>query len=106
MTSAKARFNNSLRPRKPEGSLGRTAQDVHLDSHTPELCDCAARSARPGFVMSTSVPTAMRTVAVPRTKVKTDKTVQAPVYTLRHPFLQRRKGGVTGKAASRLGLSV
>ena len=34
-----ARFNKSLRPRKPEGSLGRTAQDVHLDSHTaPELC--------------------------------------------------------------------
>ena len=32
-------FNNSLRPRKPEGSLGRTAQDGHLDSHTaPELC--------------------------------------------------------------------
>ena len=31
-------FNNSLRPRKPEGSLGRTAQDGHLDSHTaPEL---------------------------------------------------------------------
>ena len=40
MTNAEARFNNSLRPRKPEGSLGRTAQDVHLDSHTaPELCD-------------------------------------------------------------------
>ena len=39
MTSAEARFNKSLRPRKPEGSLGRTAQDVHLDSHTaPELC--------------------------------------------------------------------
>ena len=37
--NAEARFNNSLRPRKPEGSLGRTAQDVHLDSHTaPELC--------------------------------------------------------------------
>ena len=35
MTNAEARFNNSLRPRKPEGSLGRTAQDVHLDSHTP-----------------------------------------------------------------------
>ena len=31
-------FNHSLRPRKPEGSLGRTAQDGHLDSHTaPEL---------------------------------------------------------------------
>ena len=34
MTNAEAWFNNSLRPRKPEGSLGRTAQDVHLDSHT------------------------------------------------------------------------
>ena len=39
MTNADAQFNNSLRPRKPEGSLGRTAQDVHLDSHrAPELC--------------------------------------------------------------------
>ena len=38
MTNAEARFNKFLRPRKPEGSLGRTAQDVHLDSHTaPEL---------------------------------------------------------------------
>ena len=37
MTTAEARFNNFLRPRKPEGSLGR-AQDVHLDSNTaPEL---------------------------------------------------------------------
>ena len=41
VTNAEARFNNSLRPRKPEGSLGRTAQDVHLDSHTaPELWRC------------------------------------------------------------------
>ena len=32
-------FNISLRPRKPEGSLGRPTQDGHLDSHTaPELC--------------------------------------------------------------------
>ena len=38
VTNAEARFNNSLRPRKPEGSLGRTDKDVHLDSHTaPEL---------------------------------------------------------------------
>ena len=37
MTNAEARFNKSLRPRKPEGSLGRTAQDVHLDSHTQLL---------------------------------------------------------------------
>ena len=27
MTNAEARFSNSLRARKPEGSLGRTAQD-------------------------------------------------------------------------------
>ena len=39
MTNAEAWFSNSLHPRKPEGSLGRTAQDGHLDSHTaPELC--------------------------------------------------------------------
>ena len=38
MTNAEARFSIALRPRKPEGSLGRTDQDVHLDSHTaPEL---------------------------------------------------------------------
>ena len=36
--NAEAWFIKSLRPRKPEGSLGRTAQDGHLDSHTaPEL---------------------------------------------------------------------
>ena len=41
MTNAEVWFSNSLRPRKPEGSLGRTAQDVHLDSHTaPELWVC------------------------------------------------------------------
>ena len=39
VTNAGARLSKSLRPRKPEGSLGRTAQVVHLDSHTaPELC--------------------------------------------------------------------
>ena len=38
VTSAEAWFNIALRPRKPEGSFGRTAQDGHLDSHTaPEL---------------------------------------------------------------------
>ena len=40
MTNAEAWFNIALRPWKPEGSLGRTAQDDHLDSHTtPELYD-------------------------------------------------------------------
>ena len=39
VTNAEAQCNKSLCPWKPEGSLGRTAQDVHLDSHTaPELC--------------------------------------------------------------------
>ena len=39
ITNAEAWFNIALRPRKPEGSLGRTAQDGHHDSHTaPELC--------------------------------------------------------------------
>ena len=33
-TDAEAWFNIALRPRKQEGSLGRTAQDGHLDSHT------------------------------------------------------------------------
>ena len=38
VTSAEARFSVALRPRKPEGSLGRTAQDGRLDSRTaPEL---------------------------------------------------------------------
>ena len=42
MTNAEARFNNPLHPRKPKGSLGQTAQDGHLDSHTaPELYDHA-----------------------------------------------------------------
>ena len=36
--SAEAWSNIALRPQKPEGSLGRKAQDGHLDSHTaPEL---------------------------------------------------------------------
>ena len=38
MTNAEAWCTNSLHPRKPEGSLGRTAQEGHLNSHTaPEL---------------------------------------------------------------------
>ena len=42
MTNAEAWFNIALRPQKPEGSLGRTAQYGHLDSHTaPELCTAA-----------------------------------------------------------------
>ena len=38
-TNAEAWFNIALCPRKPDGSLGRKAQDGHPDSHTaPELC--------------------------------------------------------------------
>ena len=40
VTNAEARDNKSLRPRKPAGSLGRTAQDVHLDSHTAPETVC------------------------------------------------------------------
>ena len=46
-TNAEAWFNIALCPRKPEGSLGRTAQEGHLDSHTaPELwlASCDLRS--------------------------------------------------------------
>ena len=40
MTNAEAWFNIALRPPTSEGSLGRTAQDGHLDSHSaPELCE-------------------------------------------------------------------
>ena len=45
-TNAEARFNIALRPRKPEGSLGRGAQDGHLDFHTaPELCEETGQTA-------------------------------------------------------------
>ena len=37
MTNAEAWFNTASRPRKPESSLGRTAQDGHLDSQTAGL---------------------------------------------------------------------
>ena len=47
MTNAKVWFNIALRPRKPEDSLGRTAQDGHLDSHTaPELCFTPSQPVR------------------------------------------------------------
>ena len=34
ITNAEARFSIALRPQKPQCSLGRTAQDGHLDFHT------------------------------------------------------------------------
>ena len=44
VTNAEAWFNKSLRPRKPEGPLGRTAQDGHLDSHTaPKLSELVSK---------------------------------------------------------------
>ena len=51
MTNAEARFNKSLRPRKPVGLLERTAQDVHLDSHTaPELWGEATHCVKYEFI--------------------------------------------------------
>ena len=56
MTNAEARCNKSLRPRKPEGSLGRTAQDVHLDSHTAsELCSAVLLLLLSWCLMSSDV---------------------------------------------------
>ena len=47
-TNAEAWFNTALHPWKPEGSLGRRAQDGHLDSHTaPELWG-KRKEKRPG----------------------------------------------------------
>ena len=57
MTNAEARFNKSLRPRKPEGSLGRTAQDVHLDSHT------APEQSGPGYTQECLSTPAIGTTA-------------------------------------------
>ena len=37
MTNAETWFNIALRPRKPESSLGRTAQDGHRSYTAPEL---------------------------------------------------------------------
>ena len=72
MTNAEAWFNNSLRPRKPEGSLGRTAQDGHLDSHTaPELWAAQwliqrdLRAARGGELNSLFTSSAYQPVALP-----------------------------------------
>ena len=45
----RTQFNNSLRPRKPEGSLGRIAQDVHLDSHTAPELEKRKESRNTGF---------------------------------------------------------
>ena len=72
MTNAEARFNNSLRPRKPEGSLGRTAQDGHLDSHTaPELWGRQSHTNRistPTCVASTQVCTELTRAKLDRTR--------------------------------------
>ena len=56
MTNAEARCNKSLRPRKPEGSLGRTAQDVHLDSHTAPETMPAKLAAHVPFMCPPSLP--------------------------------------------------
>ena len=42
-TNAEAWFSIALHQRKPEGSLGRTAQDGHLDSHTAPDYDPPAK---------------------------------------------------------------
>ena len=71
-TNAWAWFSKSLRPRKPEGSLGRTAQDVHLDSHTvPELCRTknSAREIYISLLLPAKLPTACYKTFYPRSQL-------------------------------------
>ena len=58
MTNSEARFNKSLRPRKPEGSLGRTAQDVHLDYEIESVMACHFKTHkhRQALVYDTILP--------------------------------------------------
>ena len=54
-TNAEAWFSIALHPRKPYGSLGQTAQDGHLDSHTaPELCTII-KNPQPYFWMEATL---------------------------------------------------
>ena len=71
-TNAWEWFNKSLRPRKPEGSLGRTAQDVHLDSHTaPELCQTknSAREIYVSLLLPAKLPAAFYKTFYPRSQL-------------------------------------
>ena len=80
MTIAEAWFNIALRPRKPEGSLGRTAQDVHLDSHTALV-----------FVLRTEVGLGQVGEAILRTPVRHMRT--DPSAPLRDSSLGGGGGG-------------
>ena len=86
MTNAEAWFNNSLCPRKPEGSLGRTAQDGHLDSHTaPELWSFSFRHL--SYIASEKRPTV--------TTSSTIMIIIMRIVTLLFPYKQdiSRRGG-------------
>ena len=86
MTNAEAWFSIALRPRKPEGSLGRTAQDCHLDSHTaPELC-ALSNDSTPGFTVAREGEEATITTArCLRVAVPTDRVHSTlPIETARY----------------------
>ena len=55
MTNAEAWFNIALRPRKPEGSLGRTAQDGHLNSHTQLLNYLPGCGEKEGYILNATL---------------------------------------------------
>ena len=72
-------FNIALRPLKPQGSLGRKAQDGHLDFHTaPELR------------LSTPAPNSVTELAPwPTDRPREDEvTVQEPASTIRRTIVQ------------------
>ena len=58
MTIACVWFNAALRPQKPQGSLGRGAQDGHLDFHTAPELDIRLQ-ARHGHVYITILNSAL-----------------------------------------------
>ena len=89
MTNAEARCNKSLRPRKPEGSLGRTAQDVHLDSHTaPELW-----RSRPSTTFNTLDNWAINPHPIKKKKDRKEKVIGSwPGTCIQYTRLQTKHG--------------
>ena len=92
LRQAEAWFSIALRPRKPEGSLGRIAQDGHLDSHTaPELCVRDTGEVLRFYMVVTG---AAASAGRERTSTRIALTTEA---MLSAPPRPRRAPGLTGK---------
>ena len=94
-----ARFNIALRPRKPEGSLGRTAQDGHRDSHTaPELWHSLWQSRLDYTSFTTDIPSTGRYESTDREIWRTELN---PVIRLTNPKTQLQSSGAPGFSVGR-----